>query len=100
MTFKEAMIKEMTSRGMFDSQAIDVIDSYIEENKDIPIMDVWQKDINSYPEGIQRTLWIGVKEYAYNWIIANAPQAWFRPMFQYSDVELTAMINAKKNSMG
>lgn len=97
MTFKEAMIKAMTSRGMFETQAIDVIANYIEKNKDKPMMDRWHEDVSGYPDALQATLWMGVKSYASEWISDNAPEAWFRPMFQYSDAELTILMNQKNS---
>lgn len=95
MTFKEAMIKEMTSRGMFDNQAMDVISKFIEENKEESMMDKWNKDVDGYPASLPKILWTGVKKYTFEWILVNAPEAWFRPMFQYSDEELTIMMNQK-----
>lgn len=95
MTFKEAMIEAMTSRGMFDSQAEDVMASYIENNKDDSMANRWNEDINHYPDGMVSTIWIGIKEHAYQWIEDNASEAWFRPMFQYSASELTQMMNQK-----
>lgn len=41
MTFKEAMIEAMTSRGMFPTQATEVIEKYIEENKDDSMRGRW-----------------------------------------------------------
>lgn len=95
MTFKEAMIKEMTSRGMFDNQAMDVMSNFIKENKDESMMDKWNKDVDGYPDTLQIILWMGVKKYAFEWILVNASEAWFRPMFQYSDAELSQMMNQK-----
>jgi hypothetical protein len=92
MTFKETMVKAMTSRGMFPNQAMDVINKYIEENKDDSMIGRWNEDVSEYPQNLQAILWMGVKAYAYKWIASNVPEAWFRPMFQYSEKELTQMI--------
>lgn len=88
MTFKESMVKMMTSRGMFQSQAEEVLVKYIGSDEDNPMMDSWNYDVNGYPEAMQKVLWIGVKDYAAKWIQVNMPQAWFRPMFEYSDLEI------------
>jgi hypothetical protein len=92
MTFRNVMVKAMTSRGMFLSQAEEVISKYIESNEGNPMMDRWHEDVIGYPEALQNILWMGVKEYAANWIANNAPEAWFRPMFEYSEAELTQMM--------
>lgn len=99
MNFRESMINAMTSRGMFESQAIEVIDTYITSNEDDnnPMMDRWDEDVAGYPEVMSNILWMGVKEYAAKWISENAPQAWFRPMFQFSEAELTEMMNKEKS---
>lgn len=97
MTFKDAMVKEMTSRGMFQTQAMEVIGNYINENKDESMIDRWYQDVGGYPDALQTILWMGVKDYAYKWITINAPEAWFRPMFQYSEAELTQMMNENSN---
>ncbi|WP_342441766.1 hypothetical protein MHB65_22235 [Lysinibacillus sp. FSL K6-0075] len=85
MTFKEAMIKEMTTRGMFESQAVTVINNYIKENKNPEMTHRWHDRISAYPHTLVMILWMGVKEYVAEWLSVNAPEAWFRPMFQYSN---------------
>jgi hypothetical protein len=89
------MIKAMTSRGMFPSQANEVIEKYIALRKDESMLSRWNDEVSAYPEPLQSILWMGVKDYAAKWIEENAPEAWFRPMFQYSDVELTQMMKVR-----
>jgi hypothetical protein len=96
MTFKESMIKLMVSRGMFESQAKKIMEEYITSVETNPMMDRWDEDVSGYPENLQVVLWMGVKDYAAGWISTNLPQAWFRPMFQYSESELSQMSNAKR----
>jgi hypothetical protein len=81
MTFKEAMINELTSRGMFPSQAEEVIEKQIKESKDDCVKSLWNKDVSGYPDSMKNIMWMGVKKSAYEWIEVNAPEAWFRPMF-------------------
>jgi len=95
MTFREAMVKAMTSRGMFQTQAMDVIGNYIEENINDSMLGRWNDDVSAYPDNLQTVLWLSVKDYAHEWIKANAPEAWFRPMFQYSEAELKQMMNQR-----
>ena len=93
MTFREAMIQEMTKRGMFLQQAEQVIDKEIAENKNESMEGRWFENIHAYPEGLVNVVWVGVKQSAYEWIEENAPMAWFKPMFQYTDKELQKMID-------
>ena len=98
MTFKEAMIQQMTKRGMFLQQAEQVMDKEISENKNELMEGRWLENISDYPEGLVNIVWIGVKKSAYEWIEENAPMAWFKPMFQYTNEELQKMIDEKKHS--
>lgn len=96
MTFKEAMIQEMTKRGMFHDSAEQVIDRYMETNQTPEMEGRWFEDTTYYPEVLVSILWMGVKEAAAEWIAEYAPLAWYRPMFQYTDRELLKKI-ADKN---
>lgn len=96
MNFRESMIKAMTTRGMDNSQAKEIIDSYIVSNENNPMMDRWYEDINGYPDTLGNILWMGVKDYAFKWIVQNKPEAWFRPIFEFSEAELIKQINDKK----
>lgn len=98
MTFKEKMIIKLTDRGMFLHQAEEVVTNYISEDKNPEMNGRWNESTTSYPEGMTNILWMGLKEEAAKWIEVNAPQAWFRQMFQFSDAELTTMIEKKKET--
>lgn len=88
MTFEQAMIKEMTSRGMFPEQAEEIISLYIEQNRAPQMQDIWYRSVDKYPREVLVVLWLDVKDFAAEWIRDNLPMAWFRPMFEYSTAEL------------
>lgn len=97
MNFKEAMIEAMTSRGMFESQAEEVMVQVIEQNL-LPDMETrWYEDVRHYPENLVNILWLNVKEVAYKWIEEHAPMAWFKPMFQFSNKELADIVKERAN---
>lgn len=96
MTFRESMIKAMTTRGMFESQAIEIMNLYIYSDMSVSMSGRWDDDAIAYPDQMQFVLWIGVKHFAFRWIEDNLPEAWFKPMFQYSDEELSKKVREKK----
>ncbi|MFZ2310449.1 MAG: hypothetical protein WAW11_02805 [Patescibacteria group bacterium] len=83
MTTREKLIKMLVDNGMFESQAKKVLEiaiPKIEEatsNHDF----TWDRPAEEYPESLYEIMWICVKATAKDWLAENAPQAWFRPMF-------------------
>lgn len=99
MTYKEAMIQEMTGRGMFLSQATSVIEEFIQSKKSEDMADKWHEDPSEHPVEVVTLLWMRVKKHADEWLSENAPEAWFLPMFRYSDSELSQMMAQRKSRM-
>ncbi len=84
MTTQERLINELTKRGMFESQAKEVlelakpkIESIIEDYKI-----TWNSSSDDYPNSIYNVWFMTVKSIALKWINENKPEAWFKPMFQ------------------
>lgn len=96
MTFRESMIKAMTARGMFQSQAEEIMNQYMQSEESSVMQGRWNDSVDGYPPSMEGAVWIGVKHFAATWLEKNLPQAWFRPMFQYTNEELQTMIDAKK----
>jgi hypothetical protein len=42
---------------------------------------IWDSPAEEYPESVYLFLWLYVKQAAKEWIEENAPDAWYRPMF-------------------
>jgi hypothetical protein len=79
MTFYEFGIKELTSRGMFNYQAVKVIKNVMSGN-DL-MQSRWNEDISGYPLLIRNFLWMDIEKEALNFIKISCPEAWFRPVF-------------------
>lgn len=95
MTFKNVMIQEMIDRGMFESQAQEIMDLYVNDPRNLIEVHIWDDYANDYPNTMKNVLWIGVKEFAFQWIKDNLPEAWFRPMFEFTEQELCEQIRQK-----
>lgn len=84
MTFKEYMVETMTGMGMFDSHANKVIEEYVKEESAEPMDGRWDQDVSNFPENLKYVVWLGVKMFADGWLERNLPNAWFRPLFKYT----------------
>lgn len=83
MTVKNQLIEMLIERGMFESQARDLMEASIPElNKMVDDYEVqWDRPSAGYPKAIIGALFVCLKPLALEWIEANCPQAWFKPMF-------------------
>ena len=83
-TIKEYLIKILISMGMFESQAIKVMEIAIP--KIHKLTDHYRinfdDDSETYPRPIYNVLMLGIKPIALEWINENAPEAWYKPMFE------------------
>jgi len=81
MTIREKMHKRLVGHGMFPDQAYAVLE-LAKAHPILPDMDHrWNDDVSDYPESFPVVIWLSVKLIALDWIDANKPKAWFRPMF-------------------
>lgn len=79
-TVREVITKRLIDNGMFEEQAEEVM-ALAEESMDT-MNENWGKDANSYPAIIINLTWSNVKLVALKWIDENAPEAWFKPIFE------------------
>lgn len=83
MTVKDKLKEMLTSRGMFDTQADNVLQEAIPNiealTPDYKIS--WDDSAAAYPAPLYAVMWLPLRDAALKWIDANLPQAWFRPMF-------------------
>ena len=78
----EDKIKEMLSeRGMFDSQVTAVMEAVKANDIHESMAHRWNDSTEDYPQGLLAILWASAKATALEYIDANCPDAWFRPMF-------------------
>ena len=80
MTVYEKMLKLLIDNGMFESQAREVLKIVAAEQQERG--NRWVDDEKDYPAGLYNVLWLSVKRTALKWLNENAPQAWFKPMFE------------------
>lgn len=79
MTFYEFGMKELQSRGMFTTQAENVMKNVIAENTQMGLR--WNDNISDYPPMMKNIIWMSIENEALNYIKISCPEAWFRPVF-------------------
>ncbi len=79
----EGKLKDrLVANGMFPEQAQAVIDMAKNRTDLFPDMESrWADEVEGYPQQAIAVLWFGIKHIALEWIDANLPQAWYRPLF-------------------
>lgn len=84
MTTKEKLIQSLINHGMFNSQALKVVDYAIPELKHLEDFHsiTWDRPASEYPNVLHGILFSAIKPFALKWIEDNLPKAWFKPMFQ------------------
>jgi len=83
MTTKERFKQFLIDRGMFDSQADEVIEIFIKQvdylNGSYQI--TWDRPSTEYPDAFYAVHIGALKEVALSWINENIPLAWFKDLF-------------------
>jgi hypothetical protein len=84
VTTKEKLKKMLTDRGMFDNQADEVLKEAIPKIESLtPDYTItWDRPADEYPDPFYNIVRLPLYDAAREWIAKNAPQAWFRPMFE------------------
>ena len=74
----------LTDRGMSDGQADDVLKDAIPQIESLTenYRVTWDRPASEYPDVIYNAMWLHLSNATLKWIDENAPQAWFRPMFE------------------
>jgi hypothetical protein len=82
MTIEDKIKEMLVGRGMFDGQAAEVMK--IVKAKDIheSMMHRWDDNMEDYSQALLVVLWASAKATALEYIDAECPLAWFRPMFE------------------
>jgi hypothetical protein len=81
MTFEQWMRDRLTNSGMFVNQVDAVVERVKAAPENEPMAQRWGHSINGYPAAMVNVLWLTVKTHALEYIDAECPQAWFRPLF-------------------
>lgn len=92
MTVEEKMIQLLVNKGMFESQAKQVLES-AKIHKLFKETDTkWDSPSSGYPDSCLVVISMSIDMIALEWIDRNCPKAWFRPMFdskQMKEIEAT-----------
>ena len=84
MTTKEKLIQMCVNRGMFESDATQVVEMAMPEIDELdPNHKItWNYPSDGYPDQFYAVMFLAVSKKAIEWIDKNKPKAWFRGMFQ------------------
>lgn len=93
MNFYDEMLEQLKKRGMFEEQAKEVLEVYM--LKDQSMEGRWTDETDGYPPIMKAIVWASLKKDAYEWIEKNCPDAWFKPIFQFSEEELLKKMEEK-----
>ena len=81
MTTKGKFKAMLIERGMFDTQADEVIEAFKPRMETDGYNMTWDRPACEYPDAIYTVGSVFLFQEAIKWIDANKPMAWFRPMF-------------------
>lgn len=82
MTFSESVLKFLDSNGMQAAQAEQVLEMLVNDRGQESMKGRWDGDVSEYPPVMEKLILLSVKHFAIEWIDANLPLAWYRPMFE------------------
>ena len=81
MTIQNSIKNRLVDSGMFSDQADQVIQAMKDDEANGAMSSRWNDDESGYPVQIM-ALVFSAKRHAIEWIDANCPMAWYRPMFE------------------
>lgn len=82
MTTKERLIEMCVSKGMFESQAKEVVEIAVKKIDNLDnYKTTWDRPASEYPDALYAVMFLTVKDVAIKWIDKNLPKAWFRELF-------------------
>ena len=84
MTVRAFMIKFLYERGMFPQQAEAAL-APLFSDPDHSMVQRWDDQIEGYPPQISALMVLAASDAAVDWIDANLPKAWYRPIFARDD---------------
>ena len=81
MTIEEKIEKWLFNSGMFEDQAKAVMEMVKADKANEAMEGRWGDSAEGYPDVLFSVLLMSVRDAALEYIDANCPLAWFRPMF-------------------
>ena len=92
MSFSTNLKKYLTDKGMFDTQADQVIEQFKSDPQNESMAGRWDDSENDYPIQMTVDLIACLNRFTLAWIEENLPQAWFKLMFLSED-DRNAILN-------
>ena len=80
MTIRQWCEDQCCQRGMFPEDARAVVDALAAE--DTTMEGRWDHPVDGYPAQLLFVLRMCLDDHALQWIDANCPKAWYRPLFE------------------
>ena len=80
-TFLGKLFSDLEANGMSSAMAHEVMKAFTQDQDDSSMALRWFEDPDHYPSLIYHLQWRLLCTYALRYIDANAPKAWFRPVF-------------------
>lgn len=81
MTIEERIKEWLYNHGMFEDQADAVVKAMKTDEANVAMVNRWGDDVEDYLDSLMVVLLVAAKHAALEYIDANCPRAWFRPMF-------------------
>lgn len=81
MTVEEKLKKMLIDHGMFEDQAVAVMELVKADKVNESMENRWNDEAAGYPPRLFVALWMSVSNHALEYIDEKCPKAWFRPMF-------------------
>ncbi|MCP4394888.1 MAG: hypothetical protein GY804_11580 [Alphaproteobacteria bacterium] len=82
MTFEKWAKDYLEKRGMFDTQAHEVVETVKVAKENEAMLKRWKDDIAGYPDAMLNVMVLTLRRHALEWIDENLPKAWYRDMFE------------------
>lgn len=82
MTIEQWVKDYLYNCGMFEDQCEQVVELMKADSANNVMSDRWDDEIDGYPVQMKSVLMLAVKRSGLQWVDENAPDAWFRAMFE------------------
>ena len=82
MTVEEKFTKALVDNGMFPNQAAEVMTAAKSSEILADMGHRWSDNVERYPPQLFAVVWMTIRHIALEWIDANVPLAWYRPVFE------------------
>ena len=81
MTIEDKIKEMLVEHGMWEDQAEAVVEAMKANEINRSMVHRWNDDVEGYPPSMLAILWMKAKHAAIEYIDANCPETFFRPMF-------------------